>query len=79
MHAEHVMYMIWVQVARGLEPGRLLSAPKNKRQVTLQPVKSAVRNTSESTNRLHWLIEGREIDRNGEEGMRGRDSCCSVD
>lgn len=73
------MCMIWVQVARGLEPGRLLSGAENKRQVTLQPVKSAVRNTSESTNWLHWLIKGREIDRNGEEGMRGRDSCCSVD
>lgn len=61
-YVECIVCIIRVQVAGGLEPGSLLSAQKNKRQVTLQPVKSAVRNTSESHNWLHRLIKGRETE-----------------
>lgn len=77
-YVKSVVCIVRVQVARGLEPGGLLSAWKNKRHVTLQPVKSAARNTSESHNWLHWLIKW-EGGRHGEEGMRAGDSCCSVD
>lgn len=78
-YVKYVVCIVRVQVARGLEPGGLLSARKNKRHVTLQPVKSAARNTSESHNWLRWLIKWEGGGRNGEEGMRARDSCCSVD
>lgn len=37
------------------------SARPERRQVTLQPVKSAARKTSESNNWLHRAIKGREI------------------
>lgn len=47
-----------------------------KGQVTLQPVKSADRNTSEGNN----SADKGEADRKGEErGVGGTGSCCSVD